>query len=51
MKSSSNLPKEMLCEKHGVFVSLKKFNQLRGCIGTILPTTSSVAEEIIRNTI
>lgn len=33
----------------GVFVSLKKHGQLRGCIGTFSPTTSNVAEEIIRN--
>ena len=42
---------ELLKERHGVFVSLKKFGQLRGCIGTIAPTTNSVAEEIIRNAI
>lgn len=47
----NNLPKEMLEERHGVFVSLKKFGQLRGCIGTILPTTDCVANEIIRNAI
>lgn len=33
----------------GVFVSLHKEGQLRGCIGTTGPTTSSVAEEIIQN--
>ncbi len=37
--------------KRGVFVSLKKGGELRGCIGTILPVTNSVAEEIIRNAI
>lgn len=47
----SNLPKELLNERHGVFVSLKKFGNLRGCIGTIAPTTGSVGEEIIRNSI
>ena len=47
----SNLPKELLNERHGVFVSLKKFGYLRGCIGTIAPTTNSVGEEIIRNSI
>ncbi|SFD34337.1 AmmeMemoRadiSam system protein A [Clostridium uliginosum] len=47
----SNLPSELLSEKHGVFVSLKKFGQLRGCIGTISPTTNSVGEEIIRNSV
>lgn len=48
---TSNLSHELLNEKHGVFVSLKKFNHLRGCIGTIVPTTNSVGEEIIRNSI
>ncbi|AJG97988.1 hypothetical protein LF65_01376 [Clostridium beijerinckii] len=47
----SNLPKELLNERHGVFVSLKKLGNLRGCIGTIAPTTGSVGEEIIRNSI
>ncbi len=47
----SNLSQELLNEKHGVFVSLKKHNHLRGCIGTIMPTTDSVGEEIIRNSI
>lgn len=42
---------EMKNIKRGVFVSLKKHGDLRGCIGTIFPTTSSVAEEIIRNAI
>lgn len=51
MKDISNLPAEILNKKHGVFVSLKKFGALRGCIGTIAPTTNSVAEEIIRNAI
>lgn len=51
MIASEDLPKEMLNERHGVFVSLKKFGQLRGCIGTIFPTTDCVANEIIRNTI
>lgn len=45
------LPKEMLNNRAGVFVSLKKYGELRGCIGTIAPTTPSVAEEIIQNAI
>lgn len=48
---SKNLPTQLLDKKAGVFVSLKKDNQLRGCIGTIEPTQASVAEEIIRNSI
>jgi AmmeMemoRadiSam system protein A/AmmeMemoRadiSam system protein B len=43
------LPKEMLQQRAGVFVSLKKHGNLRGCIGTISPVTGSVAEEILRN--
>jgi hypothetical protein len=38
-------------ERAGVFVSLKKHGQLRGCIGTFEPTQPSVAEEIIHNAI
>jgi len=47
----SELPKELSKEKGGVFVSLKKFGNLRGCIGTFLPTTDSIAEEIIKNSV
>lgn len=43
--------KELIEEKKGVFVSLKINGELRGCIGTILPTTNSIAEEIIKNSI
>lgn len=45
------LPKEMLERQAGAFVSIHKAGRLRGCIGTILPTTDSVAEEIIQNAI
>ncbi|MEG0372019.1 MAG: AmmeMemoRadiSam system protein A [Clostridium sp.] len=51
IRDIANLPRELLDNRHGVFVSLKKFGALRGCIGTISPTTNSVAEEIIRNAI
>lgn len=40
-----------MTEKAGVFVSLKKHGQLRGCIGTFMPTCENVASEIIRNAI
>lgn len=42
---------EMKNIKRGVFVSLKKHGNLRGCIGTIFPTMDSIAEEIIENAI
>jgi MEMO1 family protein len=45
------LPDEMTGKRAGVFVSLKKHGQLRGCIGTISSTTKSIAAEIIQNAI
>ncbi len=51
MSKPDNLPNELSKEKGGVFVSLKKFGDLRGCIGTFLPTTDSIAEEIIKNAV
>ncbi|CUH95189.1 hypothetical protein P22_1259 [Propionispora sp. 2/2-37] len=35
----------------GVFVSLKKQGQLRGCIGTFQPVQSNIAAEIIHNAV
>ena len=45
------LPEEALTRRAGTFVSLKKFGQLRGCIGTISPAEANIAEEIIHNAI
>lgn len=48
----SDLPKEMLSRRTGVFVSIHtKTDELRGCIGTFLPTKPSLAQEIIANSI
>ncbi len=38
-------------EPAGCFVSIHKDGDLRGCIGTIQPTQSTIAEEIIRNAV
>ena len=38
-------------ERAGVFVSIHKLGELRGCIGTIEPQRGNVAEEIILNAI
>lgn len=38
-------------EQAGVFVSIKKHGNLRGCIGTFEPTQANIAEEIIYNAI
>ena len=42
---------ELFSSQAGVFVSLKKWGKLRGCIGTTAPTTGSVAEEIVQNAV
>lgn len=47
----NGLPEEMTSKQAGAFVSLHKDNQLRGCIGTIVATRQSIAEEIIQNAI
>jgi AmmeMemoRadiSam system protein A len=36
-------------QKAGVFVCLKIGNNLRGCIGTFLPTAENLYEEIVKN--
>lgn len=46
-----DLPKEMIEKKAGTFVTLKKKDNLRGCIGTLGPVRDSIAEEIIENAI
>jgi len=46
-----NLPEELTSKRAGVFVSLHKDGNLRGCIGTIAPTTANIAEEILQNAI
>ena len=38
-------------EKAGVFVSIYKLGELRGCIGTFEPQHDNVAEEIVANSI
>ncbi len=46
-----DLPEEFLNRKAGTFVTIEENNQLRGCIGTYLPTKINIAEEIISNAI
>ncbi len=53
-KKTLDLPQEIpdtLKKQAGVFVCLKKQGLLCGCIGTFLPTTSSIYEEIVRNAV
>lgn len=51
LKLPEELDKELINKKAGVFVSIKKYGQLRGCIGTISPVTNCIANEILRNAI
>lgn len=44
-------PPEFAGRRAGVFVSLKKHGQLRGCIGTIAPVHDNIIEEIAENAI
>lgn len=48
---ANDIGRELLDKKAGVFVSLELDKSLRGCIGTISPTTESIADEIIQNAI
>jgi AmmeMemoRadiSam system protein A len=47
-KLPEGLPSEMLANRAGVFVSLKKHGSLRGCIGTTEAVTQNIAREILR---
>jgi len=50
IEPSGPLTSEM-SEQAGTFVSLHRYGQLRGCIGTIEATRDNVAQEIIGNAI
>ena len=51
MDSPEDLPEALTGQRAGAFVSIHRQGRLRGCIGTIAPTRSSLAEEIIHNAI
>jgi AmmeMemoRadiSam system protein A len=46
-----DLPKEFLTRKSGVFVTIMKDGELRGCIGTYQPTKKNIAEEVVSSAI
>ena len=50
-KTPEPLAEEFTKERAGVFVSIKKHGELRGCIGTIAPVTGCVGEEIRSNAV
>jgi len=47
----NDLPREFLEKKAGTFVTIEKNGELRGCIGTYLPTRENIAQEVIYNAI
>ena len=49
--AANDIPAELKNARGGVFVSIHKGTELRGCIGTITSTEPSLAEEIISNAI
>ncbi len=48
---SKALPQALIERSGGVFVSIKKHGNLRGCIGTVGPTKDNLASEIIHNAV
>lgn len=42
---------KMLKERQGVFVLIKKHGEIRGCKGTVHPSTDCIAREIIKNVV
>lgn len=57
IKIPDNLPNNLLRKRAGVFISIHQKNakpgeeDLRGCIGTVMPTKENIAQEIIDNAI
>ncbi|MCL2703289.1 MAG: AmmeMemoRadiSam system protein A [Defluviitaleaceae bacterium] len=45
------LDQEYRQTRAGVFVTIKKHGTLRGCIGTLEPTTASIADEVRQNAV
>ncbi len=48
---SEDLPGELLQSSTGVFVTIRQAGNLRGCIGTIMPHSATLASEICANVI
>lgn len=44
-----SLPQAFYRLKRGVFVTIRAAGHLRGCVGTVLPTKSNLAQEIVDN--
>ncbi len=51
MAMPEDVPEELRTQQAGAFVSIHEHGKLRGCIGTILPTRDTLAQEIIGNAV
>ena len=51
LAGGEKIPDQLLKSRAGAFVSIHKFGNLRGCIGTIFPCAPNVAQEIANNAI
>lgn len=51
IEAPDDLSEEFYFRKAGVFVTIFKNGDLRGCVGTYLPTKENIAKEIIDNAI
>lgn len=51
MEVPENLPDNFYARQAGVFVTIHNDKDLRGCIGTYLPTKKNLAEEIMSNAV
>jgi len=51
IRAEDNQIKGFSDRKAGVFITIEKDGDLRGCIGTYLPTKDNIVEEVIQNAI
>lgn len=51
IKIPRDLPEKFLVPQGGVFVTIRRKKELRGCVGTYLPTKENLAREIISSAI
>jgi len=51
IEPATDTPREYLEKRAGVFVTITKDGELRGCIGTHAPTQKNIEREIIHNAI
>ena len=48
---TSDLPADCLAKRAGTFVTIRQNEELKGCLGTYLPSQENIAKEIISNAV